>query len=268
MHFDTVNHLVGVFSDEVDSKGRPVRQWELNIETGHITETKRTGDEVTITHKDVDPTELNKEQNEKMIDQDTQETAAWIDALSEKKEEKELAGAEIIDEWNDLEKQRDIAFKIMYFFIVFIIFTFTLLYVFFRMTQQQQEEEARRKGVKAREGAHQETFLDFLAGQTDNEHYVVNPYARHSATKITSQFTSASTPFANLAAQSYEKAQQLARKGQNNSEQPTGSAGHRDNRGFGANNLVHLANEERGRFDDVNFNNDTKLANFSAMQNL
>ena len=128
----------------------------------------------------------NKEQNEKMIDQDTQETAAWIDALSEKKEEKELAGAEIIDEWNDLEKQRDIAFKIMYFFIVFIIFTFTLLYVFFRMTQQQQEEEARRKGVKAREGAHQETFLDFLAGQTDNEHYVVNPYARHSATKITS----------------------------------------------------------------------------------
>lgn len=125
----------------------------------------------------------------------------------------DLAAVPIADEWNDLEKQRDIAFKIMYFFIVFIIATFSLLYVFFRMTQQQQEQEAMRKrGAKVREEAYQQTFLDFLAGQNDNENYVVNPYARHNATKISNQFTSASTPFANLAAQSYEKAQQLARK--------------------------------------------------------
>jgi len=37
-------------------------------------------------------------------------------------------------EWNEMEKQRDVAFKIMYFFIVFIIATFGLLYTYFKMS--------------------------------------------------------------------------------------------------------------------------------------
>lgn len=77
----------------------------------------------------------------------------------------------IEDEWNDLEKQRDIAFKIMYFFIVFIIATFSLLYAFFRMTQKQEQEAAVRKGAKARQTNHQESFMDFLSGHLDNENY-------------------------------------------------------------------------------------------------
>ena len=59
----------------------------------------------------------------------------------------------------------------------------------------------------------------------------------------------------------------MARKAQNSktqSEQNYQIADHRQNNGFGANNLVHLSNEERGRFDDIEINNDQKpnLANF------
>jgi len=42
---------------------------------------------------------------------------------------------------------------------------------------------------------------------------------------------------------------------------------HRSNNGFGGNNLEHLENEERGRFDDIdlegNKNDFSLLANFS-----
>lgn len=105
-----------------------------------------------------------------------------------------------------------------------------------------------------------------MAGQLDDENYVVNPYARKQATQVSSQFTSASTPFANLAAQGYSKAQQMARKAQvpkSQSEQTYEVADHRQNNGFGANNLVHLSNEERGRFDDIEVNNDQKLHNLA-----
>ena len=44
----------------------------------------------------------------------------------------------------DLEQQRDLAFKIMEFMIGFIIVTFGLLFVFFRMTQEQSERESRK----------------------------------------------------------------------------------------------------------------------------
>ena len=67
----------------------------------------------------------------------------------------------------------------MYFFIVFIIATFSLLYAFFRMTQNSEQEAAARKGVKnQRARDQQQTFIDFLSGHLDDENYVVNPYAR------------------------------------------------------------------------------------------
>jgi sensor domain CHASE-containing protein len=47
-------------------------------------------------------------------------------------------------EWENMELQRDVAFKIMYFFIVFIIATFGLLYTYFKMSQKA-EEDARRE---------------------------------------------------------------------------------------------------------------------------
>lgn len=137
------------------------------------------------------------------------------------------------------------------------------------MTQSQEHEAAMRKGAAKgqRQGGQQEsTFFDFLAGQMEDENYVVNPYARKTANRASSQFTSASTPFVNLAAQSYDKAKQLTSKSQKNDSDTASS--HRDNAGFGGNNLDHLSNEERGRFDDMETNKPSfnMLGNFSSNQ--
>lgn len=128
-----------------------------------------------------------------------------------------------------------------------------------------------RKGVKGQRAVRdqQQTFFDFLAGQMDDENYVVNPYARKAANQTSAQFTSASTPFVNLASHSYDKAKLLARKAQNSKGASQDGADHRQNAGFGANNLVHLSNEERGRFDDLEVDDTadkpdfTKLGSFS-----
>ena len=65
----------------------------------------------------------------------------------------------------------------------------------------------------------------------------------------------------------YSKAQLLADAHKSRSRSAK-RVNHRSNAGFGGNNLEHLANEERGRFDDIdleatNRNDFQLLANFS-----
>lgn len=53
-------------------------------------------------------------------------------------------------EWENLELQRDLAFKIVYFFIFFIVATFGLLYAYFKIDEKEkikEEREARAKGT-------------------------------------------------------------------------------------------------------------------------
>lgn len=67
--------------------------------------------------------------------------------------------------------QRDVAFKIVYFFILFIIGTFGLLYAYFKMSKKESLEDqrkARAKGIFFGEPS-QQTFFDFLSGQNDPE---------------------------------------------------------------------------------------------------
>jgi hypothetical protein len=47
------------------------------------------------------------------------------------------------EEWAQLEEQRDLAYKIVYFFLVLIVATFGLLYVYYKMDQKEQQKEAR-----------------------------------------------------------------------------------------------------------------------------
>ena len=80
----------------------------------------------------------------------------------------------------EIEMQRDIAFKIVYFFIAFIIMTFGLLYAYYKVDQKEQEREkrdSRTKGIFFEE-PNQKSFFDFLAGNIDDENYLVNPNAR------------------------------------------------------------------------------------------
>ena len=67
--------------------------------------------------------------------------------------------------------QRDVAFKIVYFFILFIMWTIGLLYAYFKVSKKEEQEnqrKARAKGVFFGEPS-QQTFFDFLSGQNDPE---------------------------------------------------------------------------------------------------
>ena len=83
-------------------------------------------------------------------------------------------------DFDSLDMQRDMAFKIVYFFIVFIVATFGLLYAYFQMNKKELEEEEQRQAIKhqvRQKGASKadHTFFDFLAGNVDEE--MCNPYA-------------------------------------------------------------------------------------------
>lgn len=95
---------------------------------------------------------------------------------------------QLLPQWEDMEMQRDIAFKIVYFFIFFIVLTFGLLYAYYKIDKKTQEEEERQKRAKGifYGESNQKTFFDFLAGQVDDENFCVNPNAR--------QFSSAMLP--------------------------------------------------------------------------
>lgn len=54
--------------------------------------------------------------------------------------------------------QREVAFKVVFFFVTFIIFCFGLLYVYHRI-QQAALTPAERK----------QTFFDFLSGDMEND---------------------------------------------------------------------------------------------------
>lgn len=133
------------------------------------------------------------------------------------------------EEWDDLEMQRDIAFKIMYFFIIFIVMTFGLLYLYFRLNKQAEEEEAARRGQKPiTDNNDDRTFKNFLMGLDDERaSHLVNPSEK-----------SVDGRFDFMIGQSAGQASATTRS----INIGTGRNDHRDNHGFGANNLEQLSN--------------------------
>ena len=61
IHFDTINGKIDLKTDDLDAKGRPILEYELNKLTGHIVETKRhqDGSETTKREKDIDISTLS-----------------------------------------------------------------------------------------------------------------------------------------------------------------------------------------------------------------
>jgi hypothetical protein len=62
----------------------------------------------------------------------------------------------------ELQEQRDIAFKVVFFFVSFIAVCFGLLYVYHRMQQAAIDKEEDKQN-----------FFDFLAGQIDEDQQMV-----------------------------------------------------------------------------------------------
>lgn len=136
LHFNLETNLITVSSDDVDAKGRPIHEWELNKETGHVTKTQRTvdGSEVKIIHQDVDVTEQKKEVV-KVEQKPEEKTVVIVEKVKETAIETGVAGSNV-GQWADLETQKDIAFKLMYILMVFTFATCFLTYIFFKMVRE------------------------------------------------------------------------------------------------------------------------------------
>jgi hypothetical protein len=147
MKFDLKNNKVELQSDAKSTNGAPLFDWKLDANTGEIVEATRQIDSASerIIERSVNPATLINEEVQKalalieqnkpaVLKQDTVAVAVPVEASSTEQ------SAAAVD-WDSLDMQRDIAFKIVYFFIVFIIATFGLLYAYFQMNKKEMEEE-------------------------------------------------------------------------------------------------------------------------------
>ena len=77
-------------------------------------------------------------------------------------------------EWAQLEEQRDLAYKIVYFFLIMIVATFGLLYVYYKMDQKEQLKEARHQREKGTffGDIDKTTNFDFLGGNSSPKYEV------------------------------------------------------------------------------------------------
>jgi len=169
--------------------GAPLYEWKLDAKTGEIVEATRQVDSASerIIERSVNPSTLKNEEVQKALDLMEQNKPDFL------KEDTTVAVAVAVateasstdqatpapTNWDSLDMQRDIAFKIVYFFIVFILATFGLLYAYFQMNKKEMKEEEERNQIKhlvrnKNFGQGQDhTFFDFLAGNVDEEQYAM-----------------------------------------------------------------------------------------------
>ena len=162
MTFNTEEGTVEVVSGLLNDNHKPMFEWKMTPATGEIVEISRAKDgslETTV-NKDVDPAEL------------TTGTATTAGGSLNKL----LSDPSVLElEWNEAEAQRDIAFKIMYFFIALVIVTFLTLYAYFTIVQKS-EQQARARAMRKKQGLMDDdvaapmestSFVDFLSGSFD-----------------------------------------------------------------------------------------------------
>lgn len=147
-----------------DNDGKPLYEWKLDSNLGEISHIKRIPliDPKTIAKVEkVESAPVAVPAVPAPASTEVVEYPAPVDAAYKKVEEPKEVGS---IEFDDLDSQRDLAFKIVYAFIMFILATFGLLYAYYKMDKKEQEQKARENNKVS-----DRTFFDFLAGQVDDE---------------------------------------------------------------------------------------------------
>lgn len=126
MTFNTEEGTVNVNSESMNDKNMPMFEWKMTPATGEIVQVSRDqdGHSAKTINKDVDPAELTSH-TATIVNAEVQATRGG--SLSKLIEDPTVLQLE----WDEAEAQRDIAFKIMYFFIALVIVTFLTLYAYF-----------------------------------------------------------------------------------------------------------------------------------------
>ena len=164
-----------------DSNGTIEHDYKLNTNTGDVVETIKnitSGNEKIIeshvnmtTIKTPDPVPVNVVAAMNTTVSKTSASSGSSVVETEPVEDEEASSTSSVAPmtWEEIEMQRDVAFKVINFFIVFIIGTFGLIYAYFKLSKKEkleQERQARAKNIFFGE-ADQGTFFDFLASQSE-----------------------------------------------------------------------------------------------------
>ena len=182
---------IDVKTTAVNNEGLPLYHWHTTKDG----EVKSDNRETNQTPTQVEPVPIKEVAPTKQPEQTTEPVKEEAPIAEVKTEEKSSPLQTIVTSGfeggfqvdgktyltpEEVEMQRDIAFKIVYFFIAFIIMTFGLLYAYYKVDQKEQEREQREKRTKGIffDEPNQKTFFDFLAGNLDDENYLTNPNAR------------------------------------------------------------------------------------------
>jgi len=169
-----------VSTKATDNDGLPLYEWKLDSGLGEISHIKRiplinpkeiSKSEPTTQAVEASPQAAPAPNKAKVVDY-----PAPVDAVYKQEEPQvgyTVEQAKPVEEpkFDDLDAQRDLAFKIVYAFIMFIIATFGLLYAYYKMDKKEQQQQARENRAKgAIYGKESDrTFFDFLAGHVDEE---------------------------------------------------------------------------------------------------
>jgi formate-dependent phosphoribosylglycinamide formyltransferase (GAR transformylase) len=152
VNFNAIDKTVTVSSVAVNAAGQPFLKYTVNTEDMTIKDTEVANNN----QPEGEMAQYNPASETQNNDQETTTVAPVIDATTE---------AEIVSSLpnqltpEELERQKEIAFKVVFFFIGFICFTFFLLYLYHRMVQQSLNAEEQKQ-----------SFFDFLAGQIDEDY--------------------------------------------------------------------------------------------------
>lgn len=133
MNFDMKNGKISVKSESKDTHSLPQFEWVAHPDSGNVTETRRQADgqrEQTLIKND-GLSAFSREALVQDLNQEASSGALLTNTITDSLKPEEMTQ----EEWDEIEAQRDIAFKIMYFFIVFILATFGMLYAYFKMAQ-------------------------------------------------------------------------------------------------------------------------------------
>ena len=153
VEFDLENDQIKMKSDAVNVNGEALFEWTLDPETGEIMEATREQDasKEKIIERQVNPDSLENAEVVKALEKIEAAKPDFINQAAEVTQDTIAANQTTIEEssteaaagmdFDSLDMQRDMAFKIVYFFIVFIVATFGLLYAYFQMNKKELEEE-------------------------------------------------------------------------------------------------------------------------------
>jgi hypothetical protein len=140
VNFDLKTGKIKLTSAATNTEGKSLYGYDLDTKTGAIEVTTRDAYSTTerVVEKSVDPKTLIFDATIDVPKELLQNNGPFATSPVETKEQKAYADMtpEEQREWDEIEMQRDIAFKIMYFFIAFVFATFGLLYIYFKMHQK------------------------------------------------------------------------------------------------------------------------------------